>query len=198
MRFSDHDYAELLGLYLGDGSISKAPRAHRLRIALDAKYPVVIEEGRQLLVRCFPENAVDVVTAGLKGNLVNLSVYSQHLTCLLPQHGPGRKHTRAIELEQWQRDRLDRAPWPFLKGCIRSDGCCFINRTDIHRPRPYEYLSYQFANRSKDIVDLFLGACERVGVDCRLNGPNKRGLWQVRINRRGSVALMLENVGRKS
>ena len=27
---------------------------------------------------------------------------SKHWPCLFPQHGPGRKHTRKIELEQWQ------------------------------------------------------------------------------------------------
>ena len=46
MRFTAEDYSELLGLYLGDGCISNGPRAHRLRIALDAKYPRVIEDAR--------------------------------------------------------------------------------------------------------------------------------------------------------
>jgi hypothetical protein len=43
-----------------------------------------------------------------------------------------------------------------------EDGCHFINRTDIHRPKPHEYLSYDFSNMSKDIVDLFVEACARV------------------------------------
>lgn len=33
------DYVYLLGLYLGDGSISHHPRAYRLRITMDLKYP---------------------------------------------------------------------------------------------------------------------------------------------------------------
>jgi hypothetical protein len=61
MRFAHQDYAELLAMYLGDGYISKGPRAYRLRIALDAKHPVIIEETRRLLARCFPENSVDVI-----------------------------------------------------------------------------------------------------------------------------------------
>ena len=36
-------YCYLLGLYLGDGCISRHPRAWRLRIVLDAKYPAIIE-----------------------------------------------------------------------------------------------------------------------------------------------------------
>jgi hypothetical protein len=37
IRFTADDYAELLGLYLGDGCISSQPRTARLRVALDAK-----------------------------------------------------------------------------------------------------------------------------------------------------------------
>ena len=106
------------------------------------------------------------------------------------------KHQRKIVLEQWQQDIVDAAPWPFIRGCIRTDGCYFINRTDIHRAEPYEYLSYQFCNMSTDIVDLFVAQCERVGVFTRVN-RSRRGLWDVRINRRDSVALMLEHVGIK-
>ncbi len=125
-----------------------------------------------------------------------VSVYSTHLGCLFPQKGPGRKHERRIELEPWQQSILEVYPWPFIRACIWTDGCSFVNRTDVHRPEPYEYLSYQFANMSKDIVDLFVAACDRVGVFTRVN-RSRRGLWDVRINRRESVALMLESVGLK-
>lgn len=122
------------------------------------------------------------------------SANSRHLACLFPQHGPGPKHKRRIVLEAWQLDLIKQAPWAFLRGCIRSDGCAFINRTG-----PYEYLSYDFSGMSKDIVDLFAFACERAEIaDYHLTGPSKRGLWDVRINRRGSVALMLEHVGLKA
>ena len=52
-------------------------------------------------------------------------------------------------LETWQR-LVGAAPWAFLRGCIRSDGCVFVNRTGR-----YEYLSYGFTNYSSDILDLF-------------------------------------------
>jgi hypothetical protein len=50
---------------------------------------------------------------------------------------------------------------------------------------------------SADFVDLFVGTCEGVGVVTRVT-RNPRGLWNVRINSRASVALMLDNVGRKA
>ncbi len=40
----DGDYAELLGLYLGDGHITEMARAQRLRLMLDAAHPRVVAE----------------------------------------------------------------------------------------------------------------------------------------------------------
>ena len=74
------------------------------------------------------------------GATVVLWVYSRHLSCLFPQHGPGKKHERRIVLEAWQQEIVEAAPWAFLRGCIRSDGCVFVNRTGR-----YEYLSYASA-----------------------------------------------------
>jgi Homeodomain-like domain len=199
MSFTAEDYCELLGLYFGDGCVSEGSRTQRLRLSLDAKYSAMNAEITALLERCFPENDVGTVAPGASGwsnrsdTLVVLSVYSHHLGCLFPQHGPRRKHRRKIELEPWQEELLEQAPWGFIRGCIRSDGCAFINRTG-----PYEYLSYDFSNLSKDIVYLFARACDLVGIsDYRLTSGNSRGRWDVRINCRESVARMLEHVGLK-
>ena len=146
-------YAELLGLYLGDGHITQMARADRLRLFLDAKYPNIVDESEALLRRCFPENRVGRVVAE-EGRMVVLWAYSLHLTCLFPQHGAGKKHDRPVVLEPWQNALVDAAPWAFLRGCIRSDGCVFVNRTGR-----YEYLSYDFSNLSQDILDLFVATC---------------------------------------
>lgn len=192
MRFTDDDYAELLAMYLGDGSISHHARTHRLRIALDTKYPTIILETSALLMRCFPHNLIGSVTAH-DGAMIFVSVYSSHLACLFPQHDPGPKHLREIALEPWQEDIVARSPWSFIRGCIRTDGCCFVNRTG-----PYEYMSYDFTNMSTDIVRLFINACDLVGVRTRPTRWKKSGVWHVRINQRPSVALMLEHVGKKT
>jgi hypothetical protein len=82
-------------------------------------------------------------------------------------------------------------------------GMCLDRRLRIHQPNgrprhePYEYLSYEFSNMSRDIIDLFVRACDRVGLFTRVN-CDRRGRWDVRINRRDSLALMLEHVGRKA
>jgi hypothetical protein len=180
----------------GRWSISSHPRTDRLRIVLDDKYPVVIAETSELLNRCFPQNRVHV-GRGSKGKCSSVSVYSTHLICLFPQHGPGLKHARRILLEPWQQDLVYASPWSFLRGCIRSDGSAFINRTDIHRPEPYEYLSYDFANSSDDITRLFTDVCEKLELGPRVS-RDRSGRWHVRINRRESVARMLEEVGLKT
>lgn len=192
IRFTIEDYVELLALYLGDGCLSKAPRTSRLRISLDSAYPKIIEDGRDLLARSFPMNRVDVVSFH-DGACVNLSVWNSHLPCVFPQHGPGLKHRRRIALEEWQLALLIAAPWPFIRGCIRTDGCVFTNRTGR-----YAYLSYGFSNMSSDIANLLAFAMSLVGVDYRLTNGSRRGIHQLRVNRRPSVALMLEHVGLKT
>ena len=186
MTFSDEDYAELLGLYLGDGHIVDHPRTERLRIFMDSKYAVLNGHVRELLVRCFPGHQVGCASAH-EGHMTIFSVYARHLSCLLPQHGPGTKHSRPIVLEDWQQRLVRRAPFALLRGLITSDGCHFVNRTG-----PYEYFCYQFANHSSDILDIFCAACEQVEIEYA------RTRTYVRINRRESVARMLEYVGVKA
>jgi len=161
------------------------PRTQRLRIFLDARYTAIVDDTEALLRRGFPSNCVGRLIRH-DGSLVVLWTHHNHLTCLFPQHGPGKKHERLIELERWQEDLVLAAPWAFIKGCIRSDGCAFVNRTGR-----YEYLSYCFDNHSTEIRGLFAAACRLVGVDCRPAGRS------VRIYRRASVALLQEHVGIK-
>jgi len=179
------DYAELLGIYLGDGCISSGPRTERLRIFLDAKHATIVAETEMLLRRCFPENRVGRGSRH-HGRMAVLSVYTRHLSCLFPQHGPGKKHERPIVLEDWQASLCADAPWRLLRGLIRTDGCVFVNRTGR-----YEYLSYAFCNISQDILDLFERTCLELGMRPRRTGRD------VRLNRREDVARMLEHVGTK-
>lgn len=185
VRFTASDYAELLGLYLGDGHISVTGGTQRLRLSLDSRYPGIITDAEALLQRCFPGNRCCRVLADRGATTVAL-VYNRHLACLFPQHGPGKKHERTIGLEPWQHELVANAPWALLRGSICSDGCVFVNRTGR-----YEYLSYDFTNLSADILDLFVETCRRVGLQPR------RYATRVRLYRRADVALLVEHVGLK-
>lgn len=185
LEFTSRDYAELLGLYLGDGYINAMPRTYRFRLFLDSKHTGVVRDAKDLLTRCFPHGRIQVQTSH-EGRMTILGTYSSHLPCLFPQHGTGMKHQRRVALEGWQRLHVQQAPWAFLRGCIRSDGCVFVNRTGR-----YEYVSYDFANLSQDLLTLFGDACDLVGVEYR------RYPKRIRIYRRESVAMLLANVGEK-
>jgi Homeodomain-like domain len=110
IAFSAADYAELLGLYLGDGYIVRTGRSDRLRIFLDTRYEQILADARMLLCRCFPNHRVGMFTTR-KGTTSILSLYSTHLRCLFPQHGAGVKPERDILMENWQTEIVEREPW---------------------------------------------------------------------------------------
>jgi hypothetical protein len=191
IAFEPAAYAEMLGLYLGDGHISEYARADRLRIFLDSKYPRIVNETETLMRSFFPDNRVGRQPS-YGGRMTILWVYSGHLRCLFPQHGPGRKHLRFINLEPWQEEIAGTEPWRLLKGLIRSDGCSFINRTGR-----YEYLSYGFCNASEGVVRIFVNACEQLRFRHRVTFDERKRMWFVRINRREDVAALVERIGTK-
>lgn len=155
------NYAYLLGLYLGDGCISTHARGvFRLRIVLDARYPGIIEECRRAmnLIRLHgrPPGAVQHV------GCVEINSYWKHWPCLFPQHGPGRKHERPIELAGWQEEIVAAHSRRLLRGLIHSDGCRVLNRVNGKG-----YPRYHFTNNSQDIRDIFSRACDQYGVRWR-------------------------------
>jgi hypothetical protein len=178
-------YVYLLGIYLGDGCLSQHPRGvFKLRVALDLAYPGIIAESRRSMLAVLPPNHATGI-AERKG-CVDLYAYWKSWPCLLPQHGPGKKHDRAIVLAEWQVGLVDRHPQQLLRGLIHSDGCRFINTgTNWRNPR------YSFSNRSDDIRRIFGDACERLGVrytEC----PHK-----VYVSRKADVARLDEFIGAK-
>ncbi|WP_324793283.1 helix-turn-helix domain-containing protein [Streptomyces cyaneofuscatus] len=191
-------YAYLLGLYLGDGHISQysAHRAPSLMITLDDAWPGIQDEAETALRKVFPENSTCRVR---RTGCHNIKVYSKHLACLFPQHGPGRKHERAIALEPWQQAIVDAHPWQLVRGLIHSDGCRITNWTTRmvggERKR-YEYPRYWFTNVSDDIRRLYTDTLDALGIvwtHCTRAGKP----YNISVARRASVALMDAHVGPK-
>jgi hypothetical protein len=112
---------------------------------------------------------------------------SKHWPCLLPQHGPGLKHGRAIVLLAWQRLIVDRFPAPLLRGLIHSDECRVPNKVNGR-----EYPRYEFSNASSDILSLFARACDLLDVQWRPRGPRT-----VSVARRASVLRLDQFIGPK-
>jgi hypothetical protein len=81
------------------------------------------------------------------------------LAVLFPQHGPGKKHERPIELTDWQTTVADQWPEQLVRGLIDSDGCRFQNSgTNWSWPR------YSFKQVSAGIRGIFCDACDRLGL----------------------------------
>jgi hypothetical protein len=180
------EYVHLLGLYLGDGCLSRQPRdVYKLRIFLDAKYPAIIAGAG---------NAIEAVADRKCGMLLRggtcVEVYSgwRAWPSLFPQHGAGKKHERLIELAPWQVDLVARWPHELVKGLLQSDGCRFQNsgRGGWSAPR------YAFKNRSTDIHRIFRDACERVGVRWTAAGVDT-----TYVSRQADVAILDEFIGPK-
>jgi hypothetical protein len=177
-------YTYLLGLYLGDGCLLVHPRGvYRLRISCARRYPGLIRQCEIAMAGVLPNK----VGRATKQGCVDVYSYSKHWPCLFPQHGPGRKHERKIQLTGWQQELVDLDPRPLLRGLLHSDGCRVLNWVN---GTPYP--RYHFSNASADIRAIFGRACDALGIEWRPH--NSRNLS---VARRNSVALLDAFVGPK-
>ena len=183
-------YANLLGLYLGDGHIVECPRAvFKLSIYLDRRYPGIVTECRSAMGLVRRDGKINRRTR--RDNCVEVYSWWKHWPCLFPQHGAGMKHLRRIELQDWQAQIVRDHPDRFLRGLIHSDGSRMLNR--VRRgTRSYAYPRYQFTNLSADIRHLFCCACEELGVSWRQSNA-----CTVSVSRSADVARLDEFVGPK-
>jgi hypothetical protein len=187
-------YVYLLGLYLGDGCISTHRReVYRLRIVLDLRYPGIVDECAAAIHEVVPRNAVNRqmrrggFTRRDEFTSVEVSAYSKSWPCLFPQHGPGRKHNRRIQLAEWQEEIVARRPGLLLRGLIHSDGCRFINTG-----RGWRCPRYTFSNVSDDIRRIFCDACDLMGLRWTASGEKT-----IYVSRKADVATLDRFVGPK-
>jgi hypothetical protein len=188
-------YAYLLGMYLGDGNIHGEDRMPILRLTMDGQYPAVIDEAVTALEDVFrPRTIGKYVRNG--GAWVVLQICNMAVLKAFPQHGPGPKHGRRIELTDWQRQITDAHPGALIRGLIHSDGCRTVNRFTTKLPSgrvaEYAYPRYFFTNVSGDIRDIFCEHCELLGIRWTRSNPRN-----ISISHRNSVAVMKEIVGPK-
>ncbi len=179
-------YAYLLGLYLGDGNITRNRRIWRLRVTLDKRYPGIIESCRR---------TIDTIMSGQQATVfprvtgcVDVSLYSKHWPCLFPQHGPGQKHTRPIVLQPWQQAHVDAATEAFIRGLIHSDGCRVVAND-----RGVASVRYHFTNHSADIRNLYCAALDRLGIPWTQNSR-----YVIAVYRKAATARLDEFVGPKA
>lgn len=189
----DVAYAYLLGVYRGDGSISLMSKGvYRLRISCDQNYLFIIAEISRSIAKVRDNESVGFVE-GI--GCIEVVAYWKHWPCLFPQHAPGRKHERKIELAPWQQKIVEREPKALLRGLIHSDGCRHINevvRSIPSGPKRYRYSRYMFTNASSDILGIFTDALDLLGIHW-----TRTTARDISIARRDDVAFVDTFVGPK-
>jgi hypothetical protein len=189
-------YCYLLGMYLGDGHVThRPPNIWRLHVAADQRYPGISNEVIRSMVATFPGGRPTQRPAyGSASDVLSLS--HPAIGRAFPQHGPGTKHQRRIELADWQRELTSTHSAPFIRGLIHSDGCRTVNRVRTRRADgrlvEYAYVRYFFSNQSADIRQLFSEHCGLLGV--RVTQSNPRNLS---VSHRDSVEILETVAGPK-
>ena len=187
-------YAYLLGVYLGDGWVRVGPRnVYQLRIACDLRYPEIIDE---IATHIVIVRGVDKVGFATRTGCVDVNAHWKHWPCVFPQHGPGRKHERRIELAAWQQPIVAAHPKALVRGLIHSDGNRHFNevtRKLPSGPKRYRYSRYMFTNASTDILGIFTEALDTLGVHWTQTTPRI-----ISVARRPDVAFLDTFVGPKS
>jgi len=187
-------YAYLFGLYLGDGCVRDHARTYSLVIACDAYYPDILELAFDAVNEFCPRPPALSYAKGTRG--VRIVSYWSEWPRFFPQHGPGSKLDRPIELVDWQTGIVDEFPKAFLRGLIHSDGSRCMNTFKMNLkdgPKEYSYPRYFFTNYSADIQAIFCRTCDQLGI--RWSRSNWRN---ISISHRTSVALLDEFVGPKN
>lgn len=153
-------YLYILGLYLTDGHISKMSRTYRLRISTGSKYKDVIVRACKALDYLLTNNIVNPMHHK-RDQVVNITVYSNALPILFPQHANGKKHDRDVSLHDWQIELVDKYPAAILLGLHDGDGSEYL-QTNMNG-----VIYYNFTNKSKNIIDLYKYCCQKLGIEIR-------------------------------
>ena len=189
-RLAPAAYAYVLGLYLGDGHVVRSAKSWLLAIYMDSAYPGIVLEACEAIMTIRGGSAPRVKSRG-DSRCVAAPSQWRHWPAVLPQHGPGRKHHRAIALTDWQTQLTTVTPEAFVRGLIHSDGSRYVANQRVGG-KVYRYSRYEFANRSEDIKRIFCDHLDLLGI-----GWTRPNAMSIAIARRADVAALDRFVGPK-
>lgn len=101
------ELAELIGMVLGDGNISKHTRTERLTIAFNAKYPRIIKRTRSLLTTVFEKKPTEAAITKFSPNSWRMWIYEKWISKRLGiPAGAKKNHQLRIPKWVWEDEKL--------------------------------------------------------------------------------------------
>jgi intein-encoded DNA endonuclease-like protein len=150
----DGDFAELIGVILGDGNIGVHPRTEKLTIAVNSNNHGFIQRYSRLVKKVIGKNPT---IRKQKGNCVKIYLYENNLAKRLEIPAGNRRHIK-WKTPKWiwnSRAYLIR----YLRGLYEAEG-----NFAVHRPT-YTYKMF-FVNRNRSLLNSVYWALPKVGVKC--------------------------------
>ena len=183
IRKNKEIYNFILGLYIGDGCITKNKMSYRIRIVQDNKYKNSIREISSVMESFFEKNSTLTYPEGC----TVVTIFDKYLPIYFPQHGEGKKHDRKIELSDFQLENIDYGN--LMRGLFISDGSYYLAKQKYER--------YNFTNKSLDIINIFRDCLNYFDIShgCRIK---QNGIYVVEIQKKSEVVKMKDLVGIKS
>jgi hypothetical protein len=131
------DWAELVGITLGDGNIFKFPRTERLVIACNSKDTKYIEHIKNLIKKVLKKEPQ--AQKSKNSNCVHIKLYQCRLSKRLRMPSGNKIQNSVVIPEEIYRNRnlLIRC----LKGLFETDGCFIIDKKNYTRVIEFKNMS---------------------------------------------------------
>ncbi len=164
------EFAELIGVILGDGNISKFPRTERLILVANANYPEMIQHWVDLVVTVFGKSPV---TSRIRGtNAVRISLYQKFIS--KRTHIPtGNRTFFEFQMPRWILNN-NKYLISYLKGAFEAEGSL-----NLHLPTGT--YNFAFRNNNRYLLDSVQQALFKLGYN-----PEVRD-YAIRLRKKNEV-----------
>ncbi len=171
----NENFAELIGMYLGDGNLGNYPRCHYLRIYCNLKERQYAHEIKWILEKVFSKKCYEYKRP-LEG-VSYLEISGKDLDKKLGMP-VGDKIINKVRIPEWIFEK-EKYIISCLRGLFDTDGCCYITGK--------KYRIVNFTNRNIVLLKNFKNALEKLKFH-----PYSRGGRNIELGRQKEVDYFFE------
>lgn len=168
-------HAYIIGLAIGDGNLSKFPRAIRLRITCDDKYPNLINRIEDAIQQLLPANKVS--RSRCPRNCTNIVCYSNYFEDLFGWSATGgSKIKQDVRVPRWIKNDAEHTIH-CLKGLFETDGSVYKDRG---------YLMANFTTATGGLASDVMDMATLIGFKPNMqeNHSHNKTKYTIRISKR--------------